>query len=240
MPLIEVSPEFLEPVAVERAIKRGFCLSAIICRCFIDQATEEERSYELNEQLLPWLRVVGASAELEAWEAAALARPLGKLEARPRVDGSWMSEGLGVLGWALSQYDLPGHDTCVVPQDVMSSLKFLHPDAGELYDLLDLRPREELLGYASRAFAIHWRLREFSLNPVAIDFRHFARHGWFGPVRIDGIELVDGDLGICRSPLSKASEESVNQAWSIAGERHRAANWLLGLGEEYSEIHVNP
>jgi hypothetical protein len=228
----------LVPPTVDRALRRSFCLSAVVCRSFIDEHPADEQCLALNGRILPWLAEVGAESELEPWESSALSQPLGQLDNQARVNGSWASEGLAVLGWALRRYNLPPHDTCVDPQALTTTLGFLQP-AASLVGTASIRPVEEIQSGADRAFAVHWRLRQFSLSRAHMDFADFARTAWFGPLNIEGVALAESDLSIGGAPIARAAADALRTASSIAVERHKAFNWLLGYDEVYSEVDTS-
>ena len=70
-----------------------------------------------------------------------------------------------------------------------------------------------------------------------MDFVEFAKKSWFGPLELHGLRFVENDLAIGDKPIKyRASEESWQECLSIAQERHRAANWLYGQAEIYSEV----
>ena len=229
----------LIPPSADRVLHRAFCLGAIVCRSFIDQHPENEESTALNDRIRPWLVETGAESELEPWEAAALSQPFGKLDNQTRLNGTWLSEGVAALAWALCRYDLPAHDVSVDPQAVTNAVNFLQPDAAALLRNPSLRPATEIALGAERAFAVHWRLRQFSLTPEHMDFVDFARTAWFGPLNIEGVLLAESDLSVEGVPISSAPVDALRTISSIALERHKAFNWLLGYDEVYSEVDTS-
>jgi hypothetical protein len=48
--------------------------------------------------------------------------------------------------------------------------------------------------------------------------------------------LIDDDLAICRERIDRVPEDWYYETLSIAPERHRALNWLLGFARLYSEV----
>ncbi|WP_395736659.1 DUF4272 domain-containing protein [Prosthecobacter sp.] len=225
----------LVPPTVERILHRAFCLSAVICRSFIDEP-DNEHCANLQAAMKAWLHDMGAEGELELWEADCIQAPTGSLEPQVRINASWLAEGLVVLIWALDFHELPAHDKCVDPKEVTDSIDFLHPDAADILEEIELESAEEIEAEASKAFAVHWRLRQFQMDGRRLDFAKFAETAWFGPLNIEGIALEDGDLAINGMAISKASAEQLASAMSIARERHRAFNWLLGHAEIYSDV----
>lgn len=102
-----------------------------------------------------------------------------------------------------------------------------------------LRPRAEIATLRNQLFALHWRLRNFSLKPSVMDFAEFARTCWFGPLEIACLPLIDGDLALRGERLDRASHDVFSTAQSAAQERHQAVNWLWeGPVDAYSEASV--
>jgi hypothetical protein len=92
---------------------------------------------------------------------------------------------------------------------------------------------------ANRLFALHWRLREFSLRPQPIAFVQFASKAWFGPLDLSGVAIADGDLAIDGIPIVKAPPARFRSCLSTLLERHLAINWLAGGNSIYSEVDVS-
>ncbi|RYD82987.1 MAG: DUF4272 domain-containing protein, partial [Verrucomicrobiaceae bacterium] len=164
---------------------------------------------------------------------------LGSLDPKALIHGTWRSEGLVVLAWAMGATDIPQHDQLVDPAEVANSIHFLSDDAVQASEDLKLRPAEELGVFSEIQFALHWRIRDFSQWSEAMDFRKFAETSWFGPLRIEGIPLGEDDLAIDDVPIAKAPQERFWQCRSIATERHQAINWLQGWDEVYSEVDTS-
>lgn len=228
----------LVPPTLDRVIRRAHCLSALVCRSFIDEPGNEE-CLDLQSRIKAWLAEVGAESELELWEADCLNAELGTLAPQIRVNATWTSEGLAVLAWALDLFDLPSHDECVDPQEVSTAFDFLHPEAADLHTEAQLKSSEEIENAAARAFAIHWRLRQFSLAGEPLNFAEFAKTAWFGPLNIENVALQENDLALGGQPIAKAPADMLRLAASIAKERHQAFNWLLGYAEIYSEVDTS-
>jgi hypothetical protein len=72
-----------------------------------------------------------------------------------------------------------------------------------------------------------------------MDFLEFAETAWFGPLSLEGVQLVDGDLAVKGHAISRASANDVRLATSIALERHVAANWLLDASRPLSETDAS-
>ena len=178
-------------------------------------------------------------SEFEASELASIDADIGSLDQQVMVNGTWRSEGLGVLAWALNAADIPPHDQLVDPSATANSVLFLVDDAMDRVSELTLRKDDELDKFAGTQLALHWRIRDFSLRPEAMDFRRFPEESWFGQVSIEGVSLADDDLAIDGVPIVEAPEERFRQCQSIASERHQAINWLRGWHEIYSEVDTS-
>lgn len=87
--------------------------------------------------------------------------------------------------------------------------------------------------------AFHWRLRDFSVRPAAMDFVQFSRDCWFGGFDIAQFRVIGNDLALGDQAISEASQEDVSSAQSTATERHLAINWLMGYSEIYSQTDTS-
>src|SRR5690606_38236024 len=148
----------------------------------------------------------------EPVEVEVLTAKFGALPLQTAVNAGWRSEALAVLAWALGRADIPPHDQQADPSAIASSLGFLQPET-VLTDPA-LRSAEDLHSYRNVAFSIHWRLREFSLRPAAMDFARFCETAWFGPLSLEGVQLIDSDLGVLGHALVAAPPSAVANATS--------------------------
>lgn len=228
-----------EPPTALRVAQRALILASVACRASIDDSGGEEWAPKLHRDLNAWIPRTGLRDECEEWEAALLEAPLGKLEPKARINASWMSEGMAVLSWALGKSDLPPHDEMVDPKEVADGLGFLKESAGGLLASPLLRSEAELGEMEERMFAVHWRLREYSLTRKPVDLWKIARNPWMGETGVRQLPLIDGDLSIHGARLSDVEEKDWRGCLSIAAERHRAANWLAGFCPVYSDVDTS-
>jgi hypothetical protein len=228
-----------EPPAPRRVAQRALVLAALSCRSGIDVDAGNADAEAFRRNVVAWLASVGALAEAEPAERRLLEARLGTLDERHIVDAGWRAEGLAVLAWGLGRSELPSYQEMVDPRKVADALGFMEPAGETLLATATLRSHDEIEALAQRLFAVHWRLREFSLRPVAMDFVSTARTAWFGPLDVTGLELASGDLAIDGRPLSAVPEHRWRQCLSIAQERHQAANWLCGHESVYSEVSAD-
>jgi hypothetical protein len=221
-----------EPPTPERVACRALALAAVAARALLEQDDPSESWVaEFHRDTLAWVEAVGIGDELEPDEWEVLQRPPGALDRRAQIDATWRLEGLAVLAWALGRFELPAYDQLVHPQALVRSLGF--PDADASRRLLahpSLRPPAELEALSKQLLALHWRLRDYTLRPQAMDFRAFARDCWFGPLDISPFRLIDDDLALGGYAISDAPEDVFRSALSAAMERHKAINWLAGGG----------
>lgn len=173
--------------------------------------------------------------EPEEWRLAST--PLGELPMRERIRMSWRTESAVVLAWALQRYELQPYDQQASGPEVGEAIGFLDDDAaGDLIRAPELRSEDKLHWYANLALMVHWRLREFHRASQPIDFLTLARECRWAHMPIDDVELIEGDLALRRTAVSKLPKREFDECRSIAMERHHAANWLIGTEEVYSQV----
>jgi hypothetical protein len=228
----------LHPPTPERVARRALVLAAVAIRGLIESAPNDDEAKDLHARILPWLRAIGADAELEPHETRILETPLGAAPPRDIVNASWRSEGLAVLAWALGAAELPPHDTFVETRAVADAIGFLAPAPRVLAEP-KMRSREELEWMLGRLLGLHWRMRDFGLHAHAVDFKKFARENWFGGFDPAGIPFAGDDLAIDGVAIVEADSQSVRRTSSIALERHLAINWLSGFDVTYSEVDTS-
>ncbi|MGE0712845.1 MAG: DUF4272 domain-containing protein [Planctomycetota bacterium] len=229
-----------------RVAARALVLLGLSFRGLLEQNAGKEGAAEveaLRQRLAAWLQTTAEGAlwaEAEPEEQELLSAALGAPEPQAIVDAVWQAEGAQLLLWALGARPLPPHDEQEHPYRVARELGFLEPEAPALLAAPELRPTAELEERWRLLTGVHWRLREhqsFSKKPV--DFRAWAVTGddWLGGFSLEGIPLdPSGDLTVGGAPVSEADPDLVQRASSIALERHRAANWLVGTHPRYSFV----
>ena len=223
------------PQSAPRVAARALVMNLVTFRGFIETDAHEFDSFWT--EALGWFEGLDLTPEVEPWEARVLRTPLGQLESRDHANAQWLCEGLSILAWALGKIDLPAFDTQVVAGDVGNALGFRRQQT--VMDTPTIRSTEEIRAVRESYFAAHWRLREYSLQERPIDFVAFARTAWFGPLSLQGLPLLDSDLAIGGASISKSGESERHIAMSTVRERHRAANWLLGESDVYSETDTS-
>ncbi|MEA2711631.1 MAG: hypothetical protein QOF78_4232 [Phycisphaerales bacterium] len=229
-----------DPPTPQRVTRRALALAAVTARALLEQEDPADPDVESTRQRInQWVDTVGLREELEPDEEKLLRRGLGALAPQEAVDGCWRLEGLGVLAWALKKFDVPPHDRTVDPPALLQSLHIL--DAVGAKGILadpQLRGPDELQAMFEKNLAVHWRLRQFRVEPGKLDWPTNANNEWF-PLNLSGIALIDNDLALGESTISRAPQELVDLASSIAQERHLAINWLMGESEVYSETDAS-
>ena len=229
------------PPTAQHVAQRALALTAVTARALLEQEDAADPMTEARRrQLLDWVESIGIGDELEPDEWKVLQRPVGALDQQAAVNATWRLEGLAVLAWALKRFELPSYDQLADPGRLLHSLGFLDEEAARAVQANpELRSTEELDAQGKQILGLHWRLRDFTLRPQAMDFAQFARDAWFGPMDLTPFQLVDGDLGLAGHAISKAPRGIFQRSISSAMERQQAINWLHGYSRVYSETDTS-
>lgn len=217
-----------EPPAQERVINRLLLLGSLVNRGFMEQHEDGEA---IRLDALADLQESDAWAEGEPEELRLLQTPVGALSEKEAWKLPWLSEGAVVLAWALGILDLPPYDEQVDVQKLFSAIDGL--EKGDINP--QLRPLPEIEALSSQMLAVHWRLRQFSLDRKPMNFAEYATRAWFGPLELTLARLKDNDLDINGVALSNSPEDNWKIASGIMEERRMAVHWLLGENPVYSE-----
>jgi hypothetical protein len=227
--------EFSPPTA-ERVAARALVLAAMVFRSSLEASTDDPEAEAARDDLVAWLASAGIGAELEDHERAFIGASLGSLDRQSTINASWRGEAMAVLAWALGRAALPPYDTIVDSPTIADQLGFLGDSANSIMASSALRPADEIDHFREKMFALHWRLREFSLTREPVDFRRIARTASSGPLDISTLHFVGNDLAIDGRPLMDISEQRWRECLGVASESHRAANWLAGYESRYSDV----
>jgi hypothetical protein len=150
------------------------------------------------------------------------------------VDAVWQAEGLGTLLWALGRIELPPYDLAFDHDRLLATT----------LDGATLRSAEEIEQARQIARIWHWRARTSALQG---DGRTALPERWQSFEQLIATTAVRGhEQGLLPRPLRgdfpafgkvyrELSHDEGNEAESIAWERHRALNWLCGLGRSWDE-----
>jgi hypothetical protein len=151
------------------------------------------------------------------------------------IDAVWQAEGLGVLLWALGRLGMPPYD-----------LAFDHDRLlAVTLDGASLRPAEEIDHERQTARLWHWRARTSSLQaegnlPLPERWQSFDQ--LIGATAMRGHEQgllprpLRGDFPAFGTVYRDLTFEQRSEAESIAWERHRALNWLCGVGRSWDDV----
>jgi len=166
---------------------------------------------------------------------AALAR-LPEGESDPTVvEAVWAGEGLGMLLWALELAQLPPYDRSFEPDQLLDAV---------LEDS-ELRPADEIDRARETARLWHWRARTAELRSngdvdLPGDWQSFDQ--LVGATAMRGFERgllprpLRGDFPAFGAVYRELSPAQQGEAHQIAWERHRALNWLCGLGKRWNDV----
>ena len=223
------------PPTPRRVAARALVMSAVACRGLIESAAGNPEAEGLRLRVVDWLDKMGVPSEVEPHEAIILNVPLGTLSPQQAIKAGWLCEGLAMLAWALQRFPLPEYDKEVDPHIVAESLDFLWDDARDLLDDPELRPGTEIQNLEDQMLDLHWRVADFKKRLRWYDFRLLAETNRVGPAQM-GIRFVEDDLAIGDLPISQAAQTDVDLVNSLAHERQKALDWLLGQGTLYSQV----
>jgi hypothetical protein len=136
-----------------------------------------------------------------------------------------------VIAWALGLVELPAYDEQVDVQKLYEIADRLSQDGVDT----EKRSPAEIAQLSFQMLAIHWRIRQFSLDKKPMDFVAFAPKAWCGPMDLGLARIIDNDLAIGSCPIGKAAESAWKCAGGIMEERRKAIHWVLGHDPVYSE-----
>lgn len=215
--------EEIPPPDDGRVAARLGVLLAIAYRAYLETADADAKT--ARSKLLAGIAENGIEDELEPKERTLLELPIGQLSPMEARDASWSVEPAVVMAWSLRLTELPPYDVGVTGA-LLEGIDFLEAPWPLLWQA-DLREQDELeAGWAS-ALTVHWRLREYGLRPTPIDLRKFVRTCKWAPMTTKGLKLRGGDLLLRGQTLAEAGDV-FDEVRSIAQERHRAFEWLIG------------
>lgn len=154
------------------------------------------------------------------------------------VDALWGAEALGTLLWALQLQPLPPYDKPFRAADT----------AAAALNEAELRPGDELDAERDAARLWHWRARTSELvatAPLELPPEYGTVDQLVAATAMRGYEQgalpspVRGDFPAFGKVYRHLSPAERAEAHSIALERHRALNWVCGLGETWGDVPLD-
>ena len=151
------------------------------------------------------------------------------------LEALWQGEGLGVLLWALSLASMPPYDRPFNYERLLA----LDPRRGEFRHVDEIDAGRE----AARLW--HWRARTTAireLHETELPARWHSFDQLVAAAAMRGHERgllprpLRGDFPAFGTVYRDLSREQRSEADSIAWERHRALNWLCGLGTSWDDV----
>ena len=214
----------------------AMALAAISCRGMMELDDDKESAESRRLRLCDWLAHLDIADMFEEDEDLLIRTPVGHLDEHRTIDAVWRCEGLLVLAWSLGRTGLIAHDEDCDFREAVDSLGFMRSRSETVLRQPTLRDRTEIAHWTDTTLTIHWRLRQFTVDPVAIDFADWvARHNW-GPLTLADVPLIEGDLAIGGKRIDRVPEDWRHHVLSIAQECHQAFNWLMGFDPVYSKV----
>ena len=83
--------------------------------------------------------------------------------------------------------------------------------------------------WANTYLTLHWRLREFSLRPITIDFVDYVSKCKWASLHLDHLEIQDKDVAIGGVRLDKLESHVFRRSLGITHERPTAFNLVAGI-----------
>jgi hypothetical protein len=229
--------------------RRALCLGALVMRGKFESIAASGSSHmvtvheELATQLNIWLADEGLISSQSTLEKPLVSRALGSWNRQENIDVAWRANALGVILWALSQFEeLPPWDTQFTPQETIKPLNLFAPTKAFL-EKVSLRPDVEVEKARDLAELWHWRARTRRLQEDGImpedgsDLAETVRRA-AAEAHTNGEipEPIDGDFPAFGKSYSELSQEEYSLATSIAVERHYALNWLCGYASDWDSV----
>lgn len=228
------------PPPARRVAQRALVLSSMSARALTedDPATQDIEGF--RAELWDWLRASGLEGELEPFERRMLSSP-DAFEGQAATNAVWTVEALGMLAWSLGWAELPRYDELVTPNELWNAARLFAPvaDVRSLLNSATLRPPAELDAMATHQLALHWRLRDMSLQWRSMDFVAFSDDCWFGSFPLTGFDIVDRDLAIGGVAIRDVSRDVFSRTMSTVMERDRAIRWLGGDQPVFSKVDTS-
>jgi hypothetical protein len=175
--------------------------------------------------------------------SAALSEQLRQALAQLSWDGDdghiaeavWAGEGLGMLLWALELAQLPPYDRAFDAEKLVATAM----------DEAILRPADEIERARETARLWHWRARTAVLEAegdvdLPQEWQSFDQ--LVGATAMRGFEQgllprpLRGDFPAFGAVYRELSDEQQDEAHQIAWQRHRALNWLCGMGKTWESV----
>lgn len=213
-------------------------LAAIATRALDEPDAGELRENDepARQRFLRWFNECGLRDEAEPQELELLEASFSGLEQKARVNASWRMEGAAVLAWALGRAPLPSILLQCDIDETLSAVGLLRPREETALAEPRLRAQEELDLCSSLYLTLHWRLRQFFLQPERMNFVEFAAQCDWAEMRLDGLQMIDNDVAVNGVPLTQVEQGRLRELHSIVQERRLALEWLAGFESLYSDV----
>jgi hypothetical protein len=206
-------------------------------RFTVETNPNHPRAREWLEVLSQWLDELDVGSEVEPWDAAIVATPLGELDRAQLTDARWSGEATGVLGWALQRVAAPAEFEPVHPQQVFPALGFhseaMVQGAGELLAGANLRRTDELLAYHAHVQIVQWCLRS---HGTIAECAAFLQEELRRKLADQGCKIGDTDFAAAQQGVAGLSGERRRTLLGNYSVRVHATEWLVGGRERYWEM----
>jgi hypothetical protein len=230
--------EFVVPSA-PRIAARSIALVGVCGRAMLELEDSRKMAEFKRLHLCEWIDRLGVMEELEDSETTLLDTPCGLLDEQTMINAFWRAEGMLVLAWALGRCELGRYDENCNGGEIAGRLGFLSERSQTVLENPTLRDVGEIQRWRNTYLTIHWRLRQYGIDHASLDLADVVSCFNWGPLKIEDLDLIDGDLAIRGRRIDRASGDDREHTRSIAMERHKAFNWLLGSNPIYSAVSTD-
>ena len=249
------NPNYMVPAPV--AAGRALCLAALWHRTRIETmrsrriaphesnvADLKRTSQRLADELNDWLKSEQLWDALSDSERTVLSRPAGGITRQELIHGSWRTEALAVVLWALNRVEgLPTYDTLADPEMSLEQIP-LNQDVRGFVAKAELRSCDVLRDARAEAELWHWRARTYQIQherdrsplPNGRTYAEIIRTAAANGEEHGLFVAIDGDFPVFGKAYRDATDEEWSKLSSIASERHYALNWLCGDADDWDYV----
>jgi hypothetical protein len=231
---------------MQDVIDRAFCTAAVM---IYGTAQNEFAAGEFDQDkpemlidLRAWVARERIHKSFSAKERRLFDAPVGGWSERELIDISWTIECLGVFLWALNLVEeLPAYD---VPFDFRLS-EIIAIDSEKKNFAKSMRPKEVVDHQRDVSELWHWRSvnARFSAGeivdpstPIEERMRYALSAAATAHDRGDIPSLIDGDFPAFGKAYKDLDPSERSEMASIARERERAFNWLVGYEWNWDDV----
>ncbi len=242
-PDLDVEIELRTPVELA---DRLVILASVCRRAFLEMQTTDAPEDDAEGErfdLLAWLRTENLDAAVSPVERQLLTTRVGRLAADEAEAASWQAEGLAVLGWAAVMVTaVPPYDIPADPAAALALIPAPWDTTTAFRRSVHLRSEDDVARERERAELWHWRASTAELAPRLSRRDQDGLRDAVRDVAVEALlaglilDIRDDDFAVGGRPYRDLPSDTVETLGEIAFQRHRALNWLCGLGDDWDKV----